>query len=83
MNNPGFLHYSYQLDPHFKLASDTFYRNLLDKAFKKSVKKVEEKLEAELPQFVSSPLAGWFAYRHGYVGLLIKYITPRWKCVSL
>ena len=27
VNNPGFLHYSYQLDPHFKLASDTFYRN--------------------------------------------------------
>lgn len=83
VNNPGFLHYSYQLDPHFKLASDTFYRNLLDKAFKKSVKKVEEKIEADDPQSVSCQLDGWSAYRHGYIGLLINYITPGWKRVSL
>ena len=76
VNNPGFLHYSYQLDPHFKLASDTFYSNLLDKAFKKSIKKVEEKLEADDPQVVSCQLDGWSAYRHGYIGLLINYITP-------
>ena len=41
VNDPGFLYYSSQMDPHYKVASDKFYRGLLDKAFKKSVEKVE------------------------------------------
>ena len=35
VNDPGFLFYSNQMDPHYKVASDKFYRGLLDKAFKK------------------------------------------------
>ena len=41
VNDPGFLYYSNQMDPHYKVASDKFYRGLLDKAFKKSVQKVD------------------------------------------
>ena len=44
VNDPGFVYCAYQLDPHYKVASSTFYRGLLDKAYQKSVKKVEEKI---------------------------------------
>ena len=37
VNDPGFLYFSSQMDPHYKVASDKFYRGLLDKAFKKGV----------------------------------------------
>ena len=47
VNNAGFLQYSYALDPHFKLPSDTFYRRLLDKAYDKSVEKVEDKIRKD------------------------------------
>ena len=83
VNNAGFLQYSYALDPHFKVPSDTFYRSLLDKAYNKSVEKVEDKIRKDNPQAVSCQLDGWSAYRHGYIGLLINYITPSWKRVSL
>ena len=32
---------------------------------------------------MSCQLDGWSAYRHGYMGLLVNYITPSWKRVSL
>ena len=32
---------------------------------------------------MSCQLDSWSAYRHGYIGLLINYITPGWKRVSL
>ena len=44
VNDPGFVYCAYQLDPHYKVASSTFYRGLFDKAYQKSVKKVEEKI---------------------------------------
>ena len=83
VNDPGFLYFSSQMDPHYKVASDKFYRGLLDKAFKKGVQKVEDKLEKDSPDFFSCQLDGWSAYRHGYIGLLVNYVTPAWKRVTL
>ena len=83
VNDPGFLFFSNQMDPHYKLASDKFYRGLLDKAYKNGVSKVEDKLDKDNPEYVSCQLDGWSAYRHGYIGLLVNYITPSWKRVSL
>jgi hypothetical protein len=83
VNDPGFLYYSNQLDPHYKVASGKFYRGLLDKSYRKSVKKVEEKIAKDDPEAVSCQLDGWSAYRHGYIGLLVNYITSSWKRVSL
>jgi hypothetical protein len=83
VNDPGFLYFSSQMDPNYKVASDKFYRGLLDKAYKKGVQKVEDKLERDKPDFLSCQMDGWSAYRHGYIGLLVNYITPAWKRVSL
>ena len=49
VNDPGFLFYSSQMDPNYKVASNKFYRGLLDKAFRKSVQKVEDKMEKDNP----------------------------------
>ena len=83
VSDPGFLYYSNQMDPHYKVASTTFYRELLDKAYKNSVSKVQDKLVRDNPLSLSCQLDGWSSYRHGYIGLLINYISPSWKRVSL
>ena len=51
VNDPGFLYFSSQMDPHYKVASDKLYRGLLDKAFKKGVTKVEDKKNKDNPEF--------------------------------
>jgi hypothetical protein len=83
VNDPGFVYCAYQLDPHYKIASSSFYRSLLGKAYEKSVKKVEEKIATDNPEFVACQLDGWSSYRHGYMGMLIGYLTKGWKRVSL
>jgi hypothetical protein len=79
VNDPGFVYCAYQLDPHYKIASCSFYRGLLDKVYEKSVKKVEEKISTDNPEFVACQLDGWSSYRHGYMGMLISYLTQGWK----
>ena len=59
VNDPGFLYFSSQMDPHYKVASDKFYRGLLDKAFKKGVTKVEDKINKDNPEFMACQLDGW------------------------
>ena len=55
----------------------------MDNAFRKSVQKAEDKIEKDNPEFFSCQMDGWLAYRHGYIGLLVNYITPAWKRVTL
>jgi hypothetical protein len=83
VSDPGFIYYSNQMDPHYKVASTTFYRELLDKAHKNGVNKVQDKLKRDDPVAISCQLDGWSSYRHGYLGMLVNYISPAWKRVSL
>ena len=83
VENAGFNYYSYQMDPHYKLGSINFYRSLLDKSYNNNVKKVMEKISVDQPMFVACQLDGWSCYKHGYMGLLISYLTPGWKRVSI
>ena len=83
VNDPGFIYYSNRMDSHFKVGSETYYRNCLQKAYEKGVDMIKEKIDNDQAQFVSCQLDGWSSYRHGYMGLLINYITSSWKRVSL
>ena len=83
VSDPGFIYYSNRMDPHFKLASETYYRTCLSKAYEKGFKIVVDKVVKDDPVSVSCQLDGWSSYRHGYMGLLINYITPAWKRVSI
>ena len=73
VHDPGFVYCAYQFDPHYKIASSSFYRGLLGKAYEKSVKKVEEKIATDNPEFVACQPDGWSSYRHGYMGMLIRW----------
>ena len=83
VSDPGFIYYSSRMDPHYKVASTTFYRELLGKAYKKGVATVQEKLRKDDPIAIACQLDGWSSYRHGYIGMLIDYISSSWKRVNL
>ena len=82
VNDPGFLHFCKIMDPRFKVGSDHYYRSLLDKCYIKGKSKLEAKLKEDDPTHVSIQLDGWSAHKHGYIGLLVNYIS-NWKRVSL
>ena len=83
VNDPGFLHFSKLMDPRFTVASDIYYRRLLEKCFKKGMESVQKKLKDDEPASVSLQLDGWSAHKHGYMGLLINYITKDWRRAKL
>ena len=83
VDDPGFLSYSYAMDPHYKVGSRWFYRDLMDKAYDCGLTKIEEKLIRDNPESLSAQLDGWSTHRHGFIGLLVNYITGGWKRVSL
>ena len=75
VNDPGFLNYSKLLDPRFTVGSAMFYRRLLDKAFIQGKGKVQQNLSEAQPTSVSIQLDGWSQHHHGYIGILVNYIT--------
>ena len=79
VNSPGFLNYSKLLDPRFTVGSAMYYRRLLDKAYIKGKEKIKKKLEEAQPTSVSIQLDGWSQHHHGYIGLLVNYITKGWR----
>jgi hypothetical protein len=83
VNDPGFLHYSKLLDPRFTVASDIYYRRLLEKSYKKGMECVQKKFNDDEPASVSLQLDGWSAHKHGYIGLLVSYITKDWRRAKL
>ena len=83
VDDPGFKIFSTSMDKHFKVGSRHFYSDKIVKVYDVSRAKVEEKLEKDAPLAVSAQLDGWSVNHHGYVGLLVNYITAGWKRVSL
>ena len=75
VNDPGFLNFSRLMDPRFTVGSAMYYRRLLDKAFIKGKDKVQKKLKEAEPSSVSIQLDGWSQHHHGFIGLLVNYIT--------
>ena len=83
VNDPGFLNFSKLLDPRFTVGSAMFYRRLLDKAYLNGQAKVQQKLLAAHPDAVSVQLDGWSQHHHGYMGLMVNYLTKDWKRAKL
>ena len=75
VNDPGFLNFSKILYTRFTVGSDIYYRRLLDKSYSNGVTKVQNKLTTDDTASVSIQLDGWSAHKHGYMGLLVNYIT--------
>ena len=50
----------------FQVASDKYYRDMLDPSYKKIKGTLKEKLELDNPPTISVGLDGWSAHHHGY-----------------
>ena len=75
VEDPGFLTYSYVLNPHFKPGTPTFYRDLLKKVYVKGKDKIVSKIVKDKPEAVCAQLDGWTENQNSYIGLIVNYIT--------
>ena len=83
VEDPGFLTYSYVLNPHFKPGTPTFYRDLLKKVYVKGKDKIVSKIVKDKPEAVCAQLDGWTENQNSYIGLIVNYITNDWRRVNL
>ena len=73
VNDPGFIYYSNTLDPHYKIASDKFYRGLLSKSFEKGVKNLKTNLRRMIQNLSA---ANWMDGLHR--GMVIYQLKNTW-----
>ena len=72
-----FVHY-YGRSVHFQVASDKYYRSLLEPTFNKVKGKLQKQVSTHKPRSVSFALDGWTAKTHGYIGIIGFYLHE-WK----
>ena len=65
VNKPGFLRNQKLSTPNFELVSEKYYRDLLDPSYCKIKTAI----------VVSLALDAWSAHHHGYLGIIIHYIS--------
>ena len=75
VNKPGFLRNQKLSTPNFELASEKYYRDLPDQSYCKIETALKSKLEVDNPIVVSLALDAWSAHHHGYLGIIIHYIS--------
>ena len=78
VNDPGFIRLLNVLEPRFEIASDKYYREMLEPSHLAIKTKLMEMLEKDNPKTISVALDGWSAHHHGYLGINYHYITD-WK----
>lgn len=80
VNRPGFLRFMELTQPQFKVASEKYYRNMLDPGYEKIMAAVREKISSENPTFVAVALDGWSSFHHSYLGVIVFYLRDgTWK----
>ena len=83
VSDAGFLNYSFVMDPHYKVKSETYYKNIFDKFYTNGMEKVKKKLINDKPSVISVQLDRWSGNHNSHVGVIINYITDGFKRVSL
>ena len=79
----GFVKMQNTFHRNFKLGSSKFYREKMVKVYDLARSQIKEKIERDQPLAFSAQLDGWSALQHGYLGLIVSYITSSWKRVQL
>ena len=64
------------------MASERYYRSLLDPTFDKIKRSLNEKLMADDPSNISIGLDGWSQHHHGYLGINAHYIDNDWQRIT-
>ena len=73
VNEPGFIRLCHEFNPRFELASDTYYRNLLEPTYDKIKQKVFDKIAEDDPQTFALSTDAWSSYHHSYLGNYVKF----------
>ena len=60
--------------PNFTVASDWYYRNMLDSTYEKIKTVLKEQIEMNNTEYMVISLYGWSSYHHGYLGVNVHYI---------
>ena len=86
VNKPGFLRHHALVCPNFEVASDKYYRDMLDPTYERVKSRVKERLNSDSPPSFSIALDGWSQYHHGYMGINAHYLDNEWDrqivCIS-
>ena len=82
VNKPGFLRHQALCVPNFEVASDKYYRSMLDPTYEKIKMSLNERLEADSPTTIAVSLDGWSAFHHRYLGMNGFYLTTDWMRVT-
>ena len=78
VNNRGFLRHHQMIAPNFELASDKYYRSLLEPTFNKVKEALMKTLFHDNPGTFVVSLDGWTAHHIGYIGINGHYLKD-WK----
>ena len=79
----GFILHCHVMDPHFKPGCPKFYKETMEKCYKIAVEKVTDKIRKDEPDAVAAQTDGWSEHQNCYLGLIVSYITKKWKRVNL
>ena len=79
VNKPGFLRHHALLAPNFELASDKYYRSLLNPTYERIKKVIREKINHDSPPIFALGLDPWSQFHNGYLGVNAHYINDEWK----
>ena len=83
MDKPGMVLLMNSAFPKYTVKSRKFYSELLHKVFNNGKEQVKRKLENENISTLAVQMDGWSKFGHGYIGVVVTFITKGWKRVTL
>ncbi|XP_047135522.1 zinc finger BED domain-containing protein 4-like [Hydra vulgaris] len=82
VNDAGFLRHHALIAPNYEIASEKYYRSLLDPTYEKIKVALKEKLVQSEAENVSVCLDAWSSFHHGYLGMTVHFISKDWNRVK-
>ena len=83
MDRPGMVFLMNSAFPKYTIRSRKYYSELLHKVYKNGKEKIKKKLDEESISTLAVQMDGWSKFGHGYVGVVLTFITKGWKRVTL
>jgi hypothetical protein len=82
VNDPGFLRHQALIAPNYEIASEKYYRNMLNPTYEKVKAAMKNLLKEKTAETVSISLDAWSSFHHGYLGMTVHFISENWERVK-
>ena len=82
VNDPGFLRHHALIAPNYEIASEKYYRSMLNPAYEKVKDAMQNLLKEKKAETVSICLDAWSSFHHGYLGMTVHFISKDWERVK-